>query len=134
MAAKQIEIRWRDQDALAHVNQAVYLTYVEEVLDAWIGEALGLEAGRVWTYVAARVSIDFRSELRLSDRVVEGTCALVRVGSSSVTARIELRAPDGRLAAESEIVIVARDPSSGRSRPLLESEREAFERAAALTA
>jgi acyl-CoA thioesterase FadM len=72
--------------------------------------------------------------LRLSDRLVECTCALVRVGTSSVTARIELRAPDGRLAAESEIVIVARDPTSGRSRPLLESERDAFERAAALTA
>jgi acyl-CoA thioesterase FadM len=28
---KQIEIRWRDQDAYGHVNNAVYLTYLEEV-------------------------------------------------------------------------------------------------------
>src|SRR6266851_1283239 len=27
---KRIEIRWADQDAYQHVNQAVYLTYLEE--------------------------------------------------------------------------------------------------------
>jgi acyl-CoA thioester hydrolase len=126
---KRIEIRWRDLDAYGHVNQAVYLTYVEEALDEWVGEVLGLEEGRIWDYVAARVAIDYRNELRLSDRVVVGGCGLVRVGNSSVTARIELRAADGRLAAEAEIVIVARDPDSGRSRPLLDKERAAFERA-----
>jgi acyl-CoA thioester hydrolase len=126
---KRIEIRWRDLDAYGHVNQAVYLTYVEEALDEWVGEVLGLEEGRIWDYVAARVAIDYRNELRLSDRVVVGGCGLVRVGNSSVTARIELRAADGRLAAEAEIVIVARDPDSGRSRPLLDNERAAFERA-----
>jgi acyl-CoA thioester hydrolase len=113
------------------VNQAVYLTYFEEVLDAWVRAVLGLEEGRVWDYVAAHVSIDYRNELRLSDRSAIGSCGLVRMGNSSVTAGLELRAPDGRLAAEGEIVIVARDPDSGRSRPLLDHEREAFERAAA---
>jgi acyl-CoA thioester hydrolase len=127
---KRIEIRWRDLDAYEHVNQAVYLTYVEEVLDAWVTEVLGLEQGRVWDYVAARVAIDYRNELRLSDRVVIGSCSLVRLGTTSVTARIDLRASEGPLAAEAEIVIVARDPDSGRSRPLLDPEREAFERSA----
>jgi acyl-CoA thioester hydrolase len=125
---KRIEIRWRDLDAYGHVNQAVYLTYVEEVLDAWVGTVLGLTEGRVWDYVAARVAIDYRTELRLPDREVVGSCSLVRVGNSSVTARIDLRAPDDRRAAEAEIVIVARDPDTGRSRPLLEQERKAFER------
>jgi acyl-CoA thioester hydrolase len=125
---KRIEIRWRDLDAYAHVNQAVYLTYVEEVLDAWVGDVLRLEEGRIWDYVAARVQIDYRNELRLSDRVVVGRCGVVRVGNSSVTARIELRGADGKLAAEAEMVIVARDPASGTSRPLHEEERAAFER------
>jgi acyl-CoA thioester hydrolase len=129
---KRIEIRWRDLDAYGHVNQAVYLTYVEEALDAWIGDVLGLDEGRVWDYVAARVAIDYRNELRLLDRTVVGRCGLARVGNSSVTVRIELRASDGRLAAEAEIVIVARDPDSGQSRPLRDDERAAFERAAAV--
>jgi acyl-CoA thioester hydrolase len=127
---ERIAIRWRDLDAYGHVNQAVYLTYVEEVLDTWIGRVLGLEEGRVWDYVAARVAIDYRNELRLSDRAVVGSCRLVRIGSSSVTVGVELRALDGPVAAEAEIVIVARDPQSGQSRPLDGNERDAFEREA----
>ena len=46
-----------------------------------------------------------------------------------MTARIELRAPDGRLAAEAETVIVARDEETRGSRPLSADERAAFEAA-----
>jgi acyl-CoA thioester hydrolase len=126
---KRIEIRWRDLDAYQHVNQAVYLTYLEEVLDDWIRGVLGLGQGEVWDYVAARVAIDYRAELRLEDRQAVGTVRRERVGTKSVSARSELRAPDGRLAAEAEIIIVARDPESGESRALTETERAAFEAA-----
>jgi acyl-CoA thioester hydrolase len=124
---KRIDIRWRDLDSYGHVNQAVYQTYGEEVLDDFLRRALSLEEGRVWDYVAARVAIDYRSELRLADRVAVGIGSIVGIGRSSVTARVEIRAPDGRLATESEIVIVARDPSTGASRPLTDAERAALE-------
>jgi acyl-CoA thioester hydrolase len=117
---KRIEIRWRDLDAYAHVNQAVYLTYIEETLDDWIRGVLGLGEGEVWHYVAAHASIDYRAELRLDDRYATGTASLVRVGTKSVTVRVELRAPGDRLAAEAELVIVAREP-------LTDAERAAFE-------
>jgi acyl-CoA thioester hydrolase len=127
---KRIEIRWRDLDAYQHVNQAVYLTYLEEILDDWIRGVLGLGDGQVWHYVAAHVSIDYRDELRLDDREAVGSVRLERVGTKSVTVRAELRALDGRLAAEAEIVIVSRDPASGASQPLSDSERAAFQAAA----
>jgi acyl-CoA thioester hydrolase len=38
-----VNIRWRDLDAFGHVNQAVYLTYAEEVLDAWFRRMLSLD-------------------------------------------------------------------------------------------
>jgi len=38
---KRIEIRWRDMDAFKHVNNAVYLTYLEEMRDEWFLEVLG---------------------------------------------------------------------------------------------
>jgi acyl-CoA thioester hydrolase len=126
---KRIEIRWRDLDAYQHVNQAVYLTYVEETLDDWLRGVLGLGEGEVWHYVAAHLSIDYRNELRLEDRQVVGSIRLERVGTKSVTARADLRASDGRVAAEAELVIVARDPETGRSRPLTARERAAFEAA-----
>jgi acyl-CoA thioester hydrolase len=123
---KRIEIRWRDLDAYQHVNQAVYLTYLEEMLDDWIRGVLGLGKGEVWDYVAARVAIDYRNELRLDDREAVGSVRLERVGTKSVTARAEVRAAGGRLAAEAELVIVARDPETRASRPLTDRERAAF--------
>ena len=123
MHEKRIEIRWRDIDAYQHVNQAVYLTYLEEVLDDWLRSVLG----GLWHYVAAHVSIDYRNELRLEDREAVGSARLEEVGRKSVTAWVQIRAPDGRLAAEAKLIVVARDPDTGQSRLLSETERSAFE-------
>ena len=118
----RIEIRWRDVDALRHVNNAVYATYLEECRDGWLARALGDDAS-LWDYVLARVAIDFRNEVSLGEEAVLARATLVRIGTSSLTLREEIRKLDGTLAAEAESVIVARDPETGRSRPLTEAER-----------
>jgi acyl-CoA thioester hydrolase len=125
---KRLEIRWRDCDAYAHVNNAVYATYLEECRDEWLEQVLGAD-GAVWDYVLARVAIDFRRELVLTDGTVLVRVHLVRIGTSSITLREEILKIDGTLAAEAESVVVARDPKTGRSRPLAEVERAAFEQA-----
>jgi acyl-CoA thioester hydrolase len=124
---KQIEIRWRDQDAYGHVNNAVYLTYLEEVRDEWLERALG-DSGDAWGYVTARVAIDFRRELTQDDEAIVARLWLTRIGTSSVTTREEIVTVGGELAAEAEAVLVARDTETGRSRPLSEAERAALER------
>jgi acyl-CoA thioester hydrolase len=124
---KRVEIRWSDVDAYQHVNNAVYATYLEECRDEWVDAALG-EAGDPWDLVLARVAIDFRRELRLDDAEVVVSCALQRIGNSSLTLREEIRTRDGELAAEAETVLVMRDRDLRRSRPLTEAERAAFER------
>ena len=126
MHEKRIDLRWRDLDAYGHVNQAVYVTFAEEVLDDWFQQRLGMRPGTVWDYVAARTTIEYRSELRLADVQVVGSAALARLGEKSVTANVTLRAPDGRVAAELELVVVAIDGQGGASRPLTEREREAL--------
>ena len=122
---KRIEIRWRDLDAYNHVNNAVYLTYLEEARDEWLERALGRD-GAAWGYVLARVAIDFRRELSQDDDEVIATCALAGLGNSSVTTREELRTRDGDLAAEAEAVLVALDPDSRETRPLSDQERTAL--------
>lgn len=47
-------------DAYYHVNNAGYLTYLEEVRDEWLERTLG-GSGDVWNYALARVAIDFRN-------------------------------------------------------------------------
>jgi len=124
---KQIEIRWRDQDAYGHVNNAVYLTYLEEVRDEWLERALG-DSGDAWGYVTARVAIDFRRELTQDDDAIVARLWLTRIGTSSVTTQEEIVTVGGELAAEAEAVLVARDTETGRSRPLSDAERAALER------
>lgn len=126
--AKEIEIRWVDLDVYGHVNHAVYLTYLEEGRDEWLGRALG-DPGTIWSYVVARVEIDYRRELTLDDDVAVARCRLDRIGTSSVRTHESISTRDGEVAAEAQAVLVARDEESGRSRPLTDAERSAFERA-----
>ena len=125
---RRIEVRWRDVDALRHVNNAVYATYLEEARDGWLEQALGDDAA-LWDYVLARVAIDFRNEVSLGEEAVLARATLVRIGTSSLTLREEIRKLDGTLAAEAESVIVARDRETGRSRPLTPAERTKLEAA-----
>ena len=117
-------------DAFGHVNNASYLTYLEEARDEWLAAVLG-DGDGLWDFVLARVAIDFRSELTQDDDLVEVRCRLARIGRSSVATREEVVTTDGRLAAEADAVLVARDRESGSSRPLTDAERAAFEREAA---
>ena len=119
---KRIEIRWRDLDALRHVNNAVYATYLEEARDEWFVRALG-PGGNFWDYVLARVAIDFRRELTQDDEGLVVRTRLVRIGTSSLTFREEIVSLAGWVAAEAESVVVARDRDTGRSRPFTDAER-----------
>ena len=124
---RRFPIRWRDVDAYGHVNNAVYLTYLEEVRDPWLVRALGGDPRSSWDFVLARVAIDFRRELRLEDASVAVRCELVRIGRSSVTTREQVLSAEGWLAAEAESVLVARDQERGASRPLTDDERAAIQ-------
>jgi acyl-CoA thioester hydrolase len=126
MAERRIPIRWRDLDAYGHVNNAVYLNYLEEARDAWVEEALG-SFGNTWDFVLARVAIDFRRELTQDDGEVVVRCRLGSVGRSSVRTVEEIVKRDGTVSAVAESVIVPRDPETGRSRPLSDEERAALD-------
>ncbi len=127
MLERRVELRWRDMDAYGHVNNAVYLNYLEEARDAWVQEVLG-KVTDTWDFVLARVAIDFKQELKQEDDAVLVRCALDSFGRSSVRTREEIVKQDGTISAIAESVIVARDPKVGRSRPLNDAEREALDR------
>ena len=125
-AEVRIPIRWRDVDDYGHVNNAVFLTYLEEARDRLVGSLFG---DRSWDFVIVRVAIDYRSELGQADGEAIVRCRVTGFGRSSVRTAEEVRKTDGSLAAEAESVVVARDPASGRSRPLTGEERLILERA-----
>ena len=122
----RIPIRWRDVDAYGHVNNAVFLNYLEEARDRLVSSLFG-EAS--WDFVVARVAIDYRAELSQADGEAVVRCRATGIGTSSVRTAEEVRKADGTLAAEAASVVVARDPETGTSRPLSDEERATLQRA-----
>jgi len=123
----EIRIRWRDVDNYGHVNNAVYLTYLEECRDRWVRRTLGDGVD----LVIVRIAIDFRKELSLDDGAVLVSCRGTGYGRSSIRTAEAIRAQAGWVAAESESVVVAHDPVERRSWPLAPDERAALDRAIA---
>ena len=125
-----VALRWRDMDAYGHVNHVVYLTYLEEARDAAIARILRETPGE-GGYVVARVAIDYRRELRLSDGPVVVSCAVTTIGGASAQTRETIHTATGELAAEAEAVVVKFDRETRRSRQWTDAERQAFAAAGA---
>jgi acyl-CoA thioester hydrolase len=120
MVEVRIRVRWADMDAYGHVNNAVYLNYLEEARDQLSVEIFGDAA---YDIVIAHVGIDFRDEVTQDDGEVIVSSELTGYGRSSVRTREVVTKRDGAVAAEGECVLVARDLATKRSRPLTVEER-----------
>ena len=123
----RVKIRWRDMDAYGHVNNAVYLTYLEECRDAWVRSVLG-GSTHVWNFVLAHVEIDYRSQLTQDDGEILVRCRPDSFGQSSVRTREEILRADGSVSAEARSVIVPRSAEGAGSRPLTDEERTILQR------
>jgi len=126
MHEKRVEIRWHDVDAYRHVNNAVFLTYLEEARDEWLEQVLG-RSDELWDFVLGRVEIDYRQELTQEDDVVIVRCSLASVGNSSVRTTEQILKLDGNVSAEAKAVLVALDRVAKKPRPLSAQERAALQ-------
>ena len=113
-------VRFRDVDSMGHVNNAVFLTYIEEARIAYL-LPFGAE---VTNMILARVEIDFRAPLRIGDEIEIGVRP-AGVGTKSFELEYEVRSADA-VAAEAKTVIVSFDYESGRSVDVPEAWREAL--------
>ena len=104
---KVVPIRWRDLDGFNHVNNAVYLNYLEEGRDAWLTNALGEGITEQTEFVVRHVSIDFVSALTQEDGDAVVQVEVESVGGSSITLRETVHASsDNRLCASARGVLV----------------------------
>jgi acyl-CoA thioester hydrolase len=122
-----VDVRWRDVDALGHVNHAVFLTYLEEGRDAFFSQTLGGDP----LYVVARIEVDLRAEVRYPDRRVTVRIEVERLGTTSLTTREKILTPSKETAAEARVVTVRWD--AGHRKPVPFSQAERTQLAAAMT-
>jgi acyl-CoA thioester hydrolase len=113
------DVRWRDTDALGHVNHAVFLTYLEEGRDAFFVQTFGGEPD----YVVARIEIDLRAEVRHQQRQVTVRLEVERLGTTSLTTRETILTASGEVAAEARVVTVRWDRRARKPMPFSEDER-----------
>jgi acyl-CoA thioester hydrolase len=132
-----VQVRFADTDAMGHVNNAAYLTFVEAArIDWWAavaGEPILREPARAEGLILAEASVAFRAPVFFGDRVVVETRA-TGIGRTSLALEHRVTAQrDGepcRLVATCQSVIVRYDYVEERPTPFLSElvERvEAFE-------
>jgi acyl-CoA thioester hydrolase len=119
MFERAVPVRWRDSDAFGHVNNAVFLTYLEEGRDAFYAQAFDTDPH----YVVARLEVDFRGEVRHQDRQVTVRIQAERMGTTSLITRETILTAAGAVAAEARVVTVRWDPAQHRPVPFTERER-----------
>ena len=110
-----VDVRYRDIDAMGHVNNAVYATYLETARAALFAEHLGIALTDAPT-VLASLQIDYHAPIALGDRVTV-TCAVERVGRTSIPMTYTIHA-DGTDCATATTVQVVIDADGGAAAPV----------------
>ena len=114
-----VSIRWRDTDALGHVNNAVFLTYLEEGRDAFYARIIGSEP----IYVVVRLEVDLRAEVLYQDRQVTVQIAAERVGTTSLTTSETILTAAQEVAAQARVTSVRWDAELRKPIPFSDAER-----------
>jgi len=100
-------VRFRDLDPMGHVNNAVFLTYIESARAAFLQHLGAVQTLEDLAIIVARIEIDFRAPVRFGDEV-EVSVRVSRFGEKSFDLEHELRVGD-TLAAEAKTVLVTYD-------------------------
>jgi acyl-CoA thioester hydrolase len=122
-----ISTRWSDNDVYGHVNNVVYFSYFDTVVNQYLIEkgALDIHGGAVIGLVVENTCRYFQS-LQFPDRVAAGV-QVQRLGTSSVVYRIGLfRNEEAAAAAEGRFVHVYVDRDTRKPVPLPPALREAL--------
>ncbi|WP_050032661.1 acyl-CoA thioesterase [Halorubrum halophilum] len=121
----EIDVRFRDIDAMGHVNNAVYATYLEQARTTYFRDVLDADISALAT-VLASLSIDFRRPVELTDGTVTVEIEIDKLGTTSVTMTHDIRT-GGEVVAEAEATLVSLDPDSGKPAPISDEHRSAIE-------
>jgi len=123
----RIALRWSDMDAFNHVNNARFLTFLEQARIEWfetIGEDWVTDSSGP---VIASATLNFRRPIGYPSQI-DVELFIEKLGTSSMVIGHRILAEDGSLHCDGNVVAVWIDRHSGRPTPLPGSVRRAAER------
>jgi acyl-CoA thioester hydrolase len=127
MFVHTLEVRFRDCDPMGHVNNAVYLTYLEQARFAhwralWKYRQEGWDR-RVPGVILARAEVDYRGQAREGD-VLDVQLSIARLGRTSFHYEYRIVNRAGALIVEARTVQVMYDYASQAPVPIPDAIRE----------
>ena len=124
---REIQVRFADTDAMGHVNNATYLTYIEIARAAYYEAATGRPLplgvhGAEEGLILADIRVAFRSPALYGEDLIVET-RVTRIGRTSIAMDHRLTASESRLArarlvATAESVLVTYDYAAARAIPV----------------
>jgi acyl-CoA thioester hydrolase len=122
----RLSVRFRDCDAMGHVNHAVYFTYFEQCRLTFWRDRTGAPSPHA-RVIIARAECDYRAPAHFGDEL-EVRLTVGDTGRSSFTLRYEIaQAASGALVAVGSTVMVSYDYAAGKSIALPAAARELLE-------
>lgn len=109
-----VEVQYRDLDPRAHVNHAVYVSYMEQAKGRFMADEMGIELADINT-VMRHLEVDYRAPVEPGDTVAVAVRPAA-VGETSFTLDYYLSV-DGEVVATGRTVSVRLD-EDGRPEPL----------------
>ena len=123
----EIAPRFRDTDAMGHINNAVYVTYLEVARQVYWARLDERSDYRRVPFILARVHIDFRSEALVSE-VLEAGIRLEWIGGKSFGFSYRIwEKNSGRVVAEASTVQVCYDYAGRRTLVMPDDLRRSLE-------
>ncbi|MFI9645540.1 acyl-CoA thioesterase [Streptomyces sp. NPDC052040] len=120
-----LPLRWADADAYGHVNNALFLTYMEEARTRMFQEMLPNDEAeaRRHAFVVGRSIVDYRAPLLYREEPVEVQVWVARARAATLELGYAIRDAE-RTYAEATITLAAYNLDSGRPRRLSDGEKE----------
>lgn len=120
------EVSPRDLDGFGHVNNAVYLTYMENGRVAYLREVVGVRRLEEVRNVMARVNVEFNAPASFGDVLAVGV-RCEQVGNKSFGLRYAILREDGACVAAATSTQVMFDFEAQRSVPVPVAWRRSLE-------
>lgn len=121
-----ITVRYGDLDPQGHVNNARYLTYMEQVRVSYFRH-LGLQDGNSFLnfgIIIANAHINFKAPILWGQDIRAGMC-ISRLGTKSMDSHYRIEAsPSGQILADGSSVLVAFNYHVGSTIPIPEDWRK----------
>ncbi len=110
-----VELRYRDLDTMGHVNNAIYVTFLEQARMRYFRDVIGVPTEDI-SGVIAHLEIDYLRPITADDEV-SVAMRVADIGTTSITMEQEVRA-GGEPAATAEVVQVVFDENGDEPRPI----------------